>query len=176
MTKPRTPWRAVCAMALGVFALHSAAADTAVKHGDKIVSDSTLMEKTANGREFRRIVTRYNWDDGITYSDVYDKSGKLLETRTSTLGVAPDEDELARAFELVWEDQEVQDIRRRQAGIDMNGGFTHTEKRGKCAAPARCIQVFLFDGENVVKHMLVDLRTDRIVDHDYIPPRNQEQQ
>jgi hypothetical protein len=175
MTKPRTPWRVVCALAFGAFALQSAVADDAVKHGDKIVSDSTLMEKTANGREFRRIVTRYSWDEGITYSDVYNKAGELVETRTSTLGVAPDEDELARAFELVWEDQEVQDIRRQQAGIDINGGFTHTEKTGKCAAPARCIQVFLFDGENVVKHMLVDLRTDRIVDHNYIPPRNKEQ-
>ncbi|MFK7886778.1 MAG: hypothetical protein AB8G16_07920 [Gammaproteobacteria bacterium] len=175
MTKSRTLWRAVWTVALGALAFQSAAADDAVKHGQKIVSESTLMEKTANGREYRRIITRYNWDDGVTYSDVYDKAGTLLETRTSTLGLAPDEAELARAYELVWQDQEVQDIRRQQAGIDINGGFTHTEKSGKCAAPARCIQVFLFDGENVVKHMLVDLRTDRIVDHDYVPPRNRGQ-
>ncbi|MEO1574334.1 MAG: hypothetical protein AAFU65_05165 [Pseudomonadota bacterium] len=163
---------AVCAFALGLLAAGTVWAEDAVKRGQVVIDETTTMEKTADGRAFRRIVTRYNWDDGVTYRDVYDKAGALIETRTSTLGVAPNEEELARAFELVWSDPEVQDIRRRQAGLDINGGFTHTEKTGKCAAPARCIQVFLFDGENVVKHMLVDLRTDRIVERDHVPPRN----
>lgn len=165
---------AVCALVLGLLAAVSATAQDAVKRGQMVIDEATTMEKTANGREFRRIVTRYNWDDGVTYRDVYNKAGALVETRSSRLGVPPTEDELARAFELVWADAEVQDIRRRQAGLDINGGFTHIEKTGKCALPARCIQVFLFDGENVVKHMLIDLRTDRIVERNHVPSRNRE--
>lgn len=175
MTKHRVPVSIICASLLGLLATVSANAQDAVRSGYKVISDSTLMEKTENGREFRRIVTQYNWDDGVTYHRVYDKAGTLLETRTSMLGVAPDDAELQRAFDIVSQDADVQEIRRSQAGIDIAGGFTHIEKTGKCAAPARCLQVFVFDGENVVKHMLVDLRTDRIVNHDYVPPRNQEQ-
>jgi len=175
MTKHRVPLGIVCAALFGLLATTSATANDAVRSGQKLIGESTLMEKTDNGRELRRIVTHYNWDDGITYSKVYNEAGTLLETRKSTLGYSPDEDEIQRAFDLVWQDAEVQAIRSRQAGIDINGGFTHLEKTGKCAAPARCIQVFLFDGENVVKHMLVDLRLDKIVDHAYVPPRNRGQ-
>ena len=56
----------------------------------------------------------------------------------------------------------------------IDGGFIiqQTHVGGPCNAGARCLQIFLFDGENVVRHMLVDLRTNTIVDHDYVPPRN----
>lgn len=175
MTHYRMPLGIILATLLAGLAAASATADEAVRSGLKRVGESTHMEKTANGRELRRVVTLYDWDSGATLRRVYDKTGKLIETRKSYLGLAPDAEELQRAFDLVWQDAEVQEIRRRQAGLDINGGFTYLEERGHCAPPARCIQVFLFDGENRVKHMLVDLRTDRIVDHNYIPPRNRGQ-
>ena len=172
MTKHRMPNGIVCAALLGLLATASATAQDAVRSGQQFVNETTLLEKTDNGREFRRIVTHYNWDDGVTYRKVYDKAGKLVETRQSKLGYSPDEDEIQHAFDLVAQDPDVQAIRRSQAGIEIAGGFTHLEKTGKCAAPARCIQVFVFDGENVVRHMMVDLRIDKIVDHNYTPPRN----
>lgn len=175
MTIYRVPRGIMFATILSALAAVGANAEEAVKSGMKLVGESTHMEKTADGRELRRVVTLYNWDSGVTLYKVYNKAGALIETRESRLGLAPDADELERAFELVWQDNEVQEIRRRQAGIDINGGFTHQAKTGVCAAPARCIQVFLFDGDNRVKHMLVDLRTDRIVDHNYVPPRNRGQ-
>jgi hypothetical protein len=175
MTTHRVPRGIIFATLVTALAAVGATADEATKSGMKWVGESTHMEKTADGREWRRIVTLYNWDSGITSFQVYDKAGTLIETRQSRLGLTPDADELARAYELVWQDEEVQQIRQRQAGLDINGGFTFMEKAGVCAAPARCIQVFLFDGENRVKHMLVDLRTDRIVNHNYIPPRNRGQ-
>ena len=142
------------------------------RHGSKFVAESTLMEKTPTGKALRRIRTEYNWDDGLVYSYVHDADGKLLEVRKSYNGLRPDDEELAQAFALVWEDDEVQAIRRRQAGLDINGGFTYRRSEGACALPARCVQVFLFDAENVVKHMLVDLRSNRIVDRNFVPDRN----
>lgn len=157
---------------LGLPICASVSADPALRTGSKVVSESTLLEKTPAGREFRRIRTEYHWDDGLVYHYVYDKAGSLVDTRISYKGLRPDAQELARVFSLVWEDPQVRSIRGRQAGLEVNGGFTFQEKTGACARPARCIQVFLFDGENVVKHMLVDLRTDKIVNYDYVPPRN----
>ncbi len=149
------------------------AADGAVRQGTKFVGESTLMEKTDKGKALRRIRTEYSWDDGLVYNYVHDADGQLLEVRKSYNGLRPDDTELEEAFALVWQDDEVREIRRRQAGLDINGGFIYREKDGACALPARCVQVFLFDGENVVRHMLVDLRTNRIVARDYVPARNQ---
>lgn len=144
-------------------------ADGATRYGTKLVGETTQLEKTDKGRELRRIRTEYNWDDGLVYRHVHDAGGKLIETRVSHNGLRPDDAELEQAFALVWNDDEVREIRRRQAGLDINGGFTYREKSGACALPARCVQVFLFDGENVVRHMLVDLRTNKIVNSDYVP-------
>lgn len=149
----------------------TAAADS-VRHGTKQLAESTVMEKTDKGRELRRIRSEYNWDDGIVYRYVHDADGQLLEVRKSYKGLRPDDQELEQAFALVWQDTEVRSIRKRQAGLTINGGFTYLEKEGPCARPARCVQVFLFDGENVVKHMLVDLRSNRIVNHNFVPSRN----
>ena len=151
------------------------AADEAVRHGVKSLGETTHLEKTKNGRELRRIRSEYNWDEGVIYSYVHDAEGTLLETRVSHNGLRPDEAELQHAFDMVWNDPEIATIRRRQAGIDINGGFIYREKEGSCAAPARCIQVFLFDGENVVRHMLVDLRTNKIVNRDYVPGVREEE-
>jgi hypothetical protein len=32
--------------------------------------------------------------------------------------------------------------------------------------------MLLFDGDNVVRHMLVDMRTGKVLERDYVPPRN----
>ena len=159
----------------GASALANDYARGEIRQGVRLIGETTELEKTDAGAELRRIRSEYSWDDGLVYSYVHDINGKLLEVRRSYNGLRPDEQELAQAFALVWDDPEVQTIRRRQAGIEIDGGFTYREKTGSCALPSRCVQVFLFDGENVVRHMLVDLRSNRIVDRDYTPPRNLEQ-
>jgi len=160
-----------CAVILATQALAPAAgaADGATRQGTKFVGESTLMEKTAKGKELRRIRTEYNWDDGLVYNYVHDADGKLLEVRKSFNGLRPDDEELAHAFAMVWDDAEVKEIRRRQAGLDINGGFIYRTESGACALPARCVHVLLFDGENVVRNMIVDLRTNRIVKRDHVP-------
>ncbi len=177
MTRHRKHVSAACGLLIAALALGPAAlaADAATRQGTKFVGETTQLEKTDKGRELRRIRTEYNWDDGLVYRYVHDADGNLVETRVSHNGLRPDDTELEQAFALVWDDDEVREIRRRQAGLDINGGFTYREKSGACALPSRCIQVFLFDGENVVRHMLVDLRTNKIVNRDYVPVSAEDQ-
>lgn len=158
--------------ALGVTS--TAAADSTVRSGTKVLSETTQLVKTASGKEVLRTRSEYNWDDGLTYHYDYDAAGALVEVRQSTAAPRASDDELQQAYALVWEDDEVRQIRKRQAGLEINGGFPYRQAKGSCAAPARCVQVFLFDGENVVKHMLVDLRSNTIAERNHVPPRNRE--
>lgn len=173
---PRPSIRALLfLMATAIGAVPSAAAEqTAARSGVKAVSEYTEIQKVDGRRQVVRTRVEYNWDDGLVYSYRHDEDGELIDVHTSTNGLRPDDAELKEAFDLVWNDSEVRTIRSRQAGLEINGGFIYREPKGRCAAPARCIQVFLFDAENVVRIMLVDLRTRSIADRNYIPPRNRE--
>lgn len=149
------------------------AAEPVTRSGTMPVSESRELLKIDGALQEVHSRVEYNWDDGLVYTYRHNAKGELLDVLTSTNALRPTDAELAAAFDLVWNDPEVRTIRSRQAGLEINGGFTYREPTGKCAAPARCVQVFLFDGENVVRHMLVDLRTGSIANRSYIPPRNQ---
>ncbi len=142
--------------------------------GTVIMSEWTEAVKTPEGKQFRRYQAEYDWDTGLMHRHEYDADGVHLSTRTLKRTPTPSEEEIAEAIDIVRGSPEVIDIQRRQAGLKIDGGFTirQTKDEGPCHGNARCLQIFLFDGENVVRHMLVDLRANTIVDHDYVPPRN----
>ena len=172
---PRPSIRTLLFLALAAIGTTpTAAAEQAARSGVKAVSQYTEIQKVDGRRQVVHTRVEYNWDDGLVYSFRHDENGELIDVQTSTNGLRPDDAELKEAFDLVWTDPEVRTIRARQAGLEVNGGFIYREAKGRCAAPARCIQVFLFDAENVVRIMLVDLRTRTIADRNYIPPRNRE--
>lgn len=168
--------RALMLLALASTLALSSLADAgdAVRSGNEIIADYSDAVKTDNGREVRRIQVVYNWDEGATYTYTYDKSGKKTNTSVIYGPHTPSEAEVAEALDIVLAHAEVIAIKQRQAGISIDGGFPFEASKGACARPARCLQMFLFDAENVVRHMLVDMRTRKVVDSDYIPPQNRE--
>lgn len=166
---------AVLALAFSLVLPSSALAADAVRSGNEIIDDYHDAVKTDNGREVRRIQVVYNWDEGATYTYTFDKSGKKTQTSVVYGPHTPSEDEIAEALDIVLAHPDVITIQQRQAGITIDGGFPFEAAEGVCARPARCLQMFLFDAENVVRQMLVDMRTRRVVDSDYIPPQNREE-
>ena len=85
------------------------------------------------------------------------------------------EAEIAEADAIVRADPEIAQILRRQPDLSLQGGFpdeSGAAARVRARERTRCLQMLLFDGDNVVRHMLVDLRTGSILERDYIPPRN----
>ncbi len=186
MVAPEFPRRAQAlgvsaALCLGLLAANAGAADPASANysavsrtGTVIMSEWTEAVKTPEGKQFRRYVAEYDWDTGLMHRHAYDADGVHLSTRTMKRAPTPSDDEIAEAIAIVRDNPEVVDIQRRQAGIQIDGGFIiqQTKDEGPCHGNARCLQIFLFDGENVVRHMLVDLRANTIVDADYVPPRN----
>ncbi len=155
-------------------ALANEPAKDATRSGNEILADYEDAVKTKSGKEVRRIQVVYNWDEGATYTHTFDKSGKLADTNVVYGSPTPSEAEVAEAVAIVEAYPDVVTIKRRQAGIAIDGGFPFRKSTGVCARPARCLQMFLFDAENVVRHMLVDMRTRTVVDSDYIPPQNRE--
>ncbi len=149
-------------------------AKEAVRSGNEVLADYNDAVKTKSGKEVRRIQVVYNWDEGATYTHTYDKSGAKADTQVVYGSPSPSDAEVAEAVAIVEAYPDVITIKRRQAGITIDGGFPFRLSSGVCARPARCLQMFLFDAENVVRHMLVDMRTRTIVDSDYIPPQNRE--
>lgn len=145
-----------------------------MRTGTEVMSEWTESVKTDKGKQFRRYEAVYDWDTGMTHRRSYDADGVLVSTRTIARAPTPSPDEIEEAIAIVRDNPDVIEIQRRQTGIQIEGGFIiqQTKAQGPCHTNARCLQIFLFDGENVVRHMLVDLRTNTIVDHDYVPPRN----
>lgn len=150
------------------------AADTAVRSGTEVLADYKDAVKTDKGKEVRRIQVVYNWDEGATYTYTFDTSGAKADTHVVYGPPTPSEAEIDEALAIVEAYPDVITIKRRQAGIAIDGGFPFEATSGPCARPARCLQMFLFDAENVVRQMLVDMRTRSVVDSDYIPPQNRE--
>ena len=171
-TRPAALVLLVIASSPGIASL--ALASDAVRSGNEIIADYSDAVKTATGKEVRQIKVVYNWDEGATYTYTFDKSGKKTDTHVVYGPPTPSEAEIAEALDIVLAHPEVITIKQRQAGIGIDGGFPFEAATGACAPPARCLQMFLFDAENVVRQMLVDMRTRQVVDSDYIPPQNRE--
>ncbi len=171
-TRPAALLLLVIASSLGTASL--AFASDAVRSGNEIIADYSDAVKTATGKEVRRIQVVYNWDEGATYTYTFDKSGTKTDTHVVYGPPTPSEAEIIQALDIVESHPDVITIKRRQAGIGIDGGFPFEAATGVCARPARCLQMFLFDAENVVRQMLVDMRTGKVVDSDYIPPQNRE--
>ena len=146
----------------------------AVKHGTMDLGEWTDAVKTNHGKEARRYHAVYEWDTGLTHEYAYTLDGKLVGERSYRAAPTPNPDEVEEAKAIVLADPEVTAILRRQPEVSLQGGFpiAQTAAEGPCTERTRCLQMLLFDGNNVVRHMLVDLRTGSILERDYIPPRN----
>ncbi len=168
-------WAGAGAMVLAAVLLAvPASAEAPVRTGKQVLGEWTDAVKTPQGKQKRRFRTTYDWDTGTSMRETFDLQGKRLSIQKINSAPSPSPVEIERAREIVLADVEVGEIARRQGGLQLDGGFTltHAAGEGPCVAGTRCVQMFLFDGENVVRHMLVDLRLGRIVEPDYIPPRN----
>lgn len=162
-------------VALAVFAASpTLAADTAQRSGTTVMGEWTDSVKTAKGKEWRSYRVVYDWDTGITTREEYDANDQLIGTSTRRAAPSPTLEEVAEAAAIVNADLEVQQIRRQQGGLALEGGFVIRQEAGEgpCTGSTRCVQMFLFDGENVVRQILVDLKSRKILEPDYIPPRN----
>lgn len=149
-----------------------AQANSAIKSGNTELAEYSEVIKTVNGKEMRHFKVEYNWDEGATYTHSYNKAGTLIDSHVVIGAPTPNQHEIAQAVTIANAYPDVVEIKHRQAGIDVAGGFPFEAKTGACARPARCLQIFLFDAENVVRHMMVDLRIGKVVIADYIPPQN----
>ena len=161
--------------ALAAFAANAShAADTSQRTGTTVMGEWTDAVKTPKGKEWRSYRAVYDWDTGLTSREEYDANDKLISRSSRRAAPSPTVEEIAEAAAIVDADVEVQQIRRRQGGLALEGGFVFRNKEGQgpCTQSTRCVQMFLFDGENVVRQMLVDLKSRKILDPDYIPPRN----
>jgi hypothetical protein len=158
----------VCSLPLAV-----PAAD-AVRHGTLELGTWVDAAKTPAGKEPRRHRLVYEWDTGLTHETVHTLDGKLVSERRYRAVPPGTPDEVEEAAAVVLADAEVAQILERQPSLGLQGGFAMDADGGvaACGAPARCLQMFLYDGDNVVRHMLVDLRTGTLVERDYVPPRN----
>ncbi|MFK8032478.1 MAG: hypothetical protein AB8G18_19815 [Gammaproteobacteria bacterium] len=166
---------ALLAITSSLHVLPTASADTAIRSGSEVIADYKDAVKTDKGKEVRRIQVVYNWDEGATYTYTFDKSGaNKAQTQVVYGPPTPTDAEIVEALAIVEAYPDVISIKQRQAGIAIDGGFPFEAPTGVCARPARCLQMFLFDAENVVRQMLVDMRTRSVVDSDYIPPQNRE--
>jgi len=155
---------------LGVFAEPA----HAVKHGTMDLGEWTDAVKTDHGKEARHYRAVYDWDTGLTHEYAYTLDGKLVSERSYRGAPAPSPEEIEEARAIVLADPEIASILSRQPQFLLDGGFSieQTASEGPCTERTRCLQMFLYDGNNVVRHMLVDLRTGSILERDYIPPRN----
>jgi len=153
-----------------------ARADTerAIKQGTQVLGEWVDGVKTDHGKEPRRYRLEYEWDTGLTHETVHTLDGKLVSERRYRGAPPPSQGDIAEAEAIVLADPEIADIMRRQPGLSLQGGFPINQARseGPCTERTRCLQMLLFDGDNVVRHMFVDLRTGTILERDYIPPRN----
>ena len=177
--KTRSPvWRrCVCLLAglLPVFAAVPAVADTlSARTGVELLGESTDTVKTAEGRQQRLVRMVYDLDNGTTSTEIYTMEGERMSRTAMDTLPGPSERDIERALRIVRADTEVGQIMRRQGGLQLEGGFPILQRAGEgpCVRGTRCVQMFLFDGENVVRHMLVDLRSGKVLEPDYIPPRN----
>ena len=154
--------------------LADADAGASVKHGTMDLGTWTDAVKTDHGKEARRYHAVYEWDTGLTHEYAYTLDGTLVSERRYRAAPAPQPEEIAEASAIVLADPEVADILSRQPSYVLAGGFAieQTAAEGPCTESTRCLQMLLFDGPNVVRHMLVDLHTGSILERDYVPPRN----
>ena len=158
------------------FGVARADAGSRVKHGTMELGTWIDAVKTDHGKEARRHYAVYEWDSGLTHESVYTLDGKLVSERRYRAAPAPHAEEIEEARAIVLADSEVAEILSRQPTFALAGGFTieQTAAEGPCTERTRCLQMLLFDGNNVVRHMLVDLRTGSILERDFVPPRNRE--
>jgi hypothetical protein len=149
-------------------------ADHAVKQGTQNFGEWVDAVKTDHGKESRRYRLDYEWDTGLMHESVYTLDGKLVSERRYRGAPSPSPEEIAEADAIVRADPEIAGIMRRQPDLSLQGGFpiVQAEGEGPCTERTRCLQMLIFDGDNVVRHMFVDLRTGSILERDYIPPRN----
>jgi hypothetical protein len=150
------------------------AAPAHTKHGTMDLGEWTDAVKTPKGKEARHYRAVYDWDTGLTHEYAYTLDGKLVSQRAYRAAPTPSPEEVEEAKAIVLADPEVTQILRRQPDLSLQGGFAmeQTPQEGPCTQRTRCLQMLLFDGDNVVRHMLVDLHTGTILERDYIPPRN----
>lgn len=164
------------ALLLPLFVAATARADTehTVKQGTQVLGEWVDAVKTDRGKEPRRYRLEYEWDTGLTHETVRTLDGKLVSERRYRGAPSPSRADIAEAEAIVLADPEIAEIIRRQPGLSLQGGFPINQARGEgpCTERTRCLQMLLFDGDNVVRHMFVDLRTGSILERDYIPPRN----
>lgn len=177
--KTRSPvWRRCIWLLAGLLPLVGALPATAdsptAMTGLEVLGESTDSVKTADGRQQRVVRMVYDWDTATMYREVFTMDGERLSRSAVDTLPGPSANDIQRALRIVRSDADVAQIMRSQGGLQLDGGFPILQAAGEgpCVRGTRCVQMFLFDGENVVRHMLVDLRSGRILDPDYIPPRN----
>ena len=164
----------ISALLLPAFATGQVAADGAVKQGTQNLGEWVDAVKTDHGKDVRRYRLDYEWDTGLTHESVHTLDGKLISERRYRSAPSPSQADIAEADAIVRADPEIAQIMRRQPDLSLQGGFPMNQAPGEgpCTDPTRCLQMLLFDGDNVVRHMLVDLRSGSILERDYVPPRN----
>jgi len=165
---------ALCFASMFMAAVALAASGPAAKHGTMDLGEWTDAVKTDHGKEARHYRAVYDWDTGLTHEYAYTLDGKLVSERSYRGAPAPSPEEIEEARAIVLADPEIASILSRQPQFLLDGGFSieQTASEGPCTERTRCLQMFLYDGNNVVRHMLVDLRTGSILERDYTPPRN----
>jgi hypothetical protein len=165
-----------CAALLALLLAGAAQAESgrAARQGTMLLGEWVDAVKTDHGKEARRYRLVYEWDTGLTHEYVYAMSGELVSERRYRGAPSPSPDEVEEAAAIVRADPEIAQILRGQPGLSLQGGFPMNQARGEgpCTQRTRCLQMLLFDGDNVVRHLLVDLRTGSIIERDYVPPRN----
>lgn len=150
------------------------AGDAQVRSGKVVIGQWTERVKLeGGGTEVTQVTALYDWTSGKSYREIRNEKGRLVHTLKGRKAPRPFPEEIEAAFSMVYDDEALGSLIRQQR-LQVDGGFLLEQARGQgpCSLGSRCIQVFLFDGINVARHTVVDLKTNQIVYRDYVPQRN----
>lgn len=171
------------AVAIVLFALAATAApvpstsgEAQVRTGKVVVGQWTERIKHEDGgSEVALITAWYDWESGTSYREIHDQRGALVRTLEGRKAPRPSPEEIQQAIDMVYRDDALGSLIRKQR-LTVDGGFLLEQGpgEGRCTQGSRCLQIFLFDGVNVARHTVVDLKRGRIVYRNYVPPQNRE--
>lgn len=182
--KSKTLWSSIAALAIlaAIFVASAAEAQrdhtggAKVRTGKSVVGQWTERIKLEDGgTQVLQVTAFYDWTSGRAYREFRDDRGRLAWTLRDRKAPRPFPEEIQQAFDKVYRDRALGPMIRQQR-LEVDGGFLLEQAPGEgpCGLGSRCIQVFLFDGLNVARQAIVDLKTDRIVYRNYVPTRNRE--
>lgn len=138
------------------------------------VGDWVDVEKVDGKRISARTRAIYDPSTGLTHHFVFGPDKTMIRHTVRAKGNRPTSREIAKAFRMALDDPGAR--AEHLGGAELNGGFLleQAEEGAPCSLGSRCIQVFLFefDPEVVVRHMVVDLASERIPYPRYTPIQN----